>query len=95
MAPPPRFKQMVDTSRDEASLAVRLYNDPAEPRSFESFVVHVHLAWLYLLHAELTRDGVDFRYWRMVGKVRRLDKVDDEAKLWELSRCVQERWPSE
>lgn len=95
MAPPTRFMQMVDASKDEASLAVRLYNDPAEARSFESFVVHMHLAWLYLLHAELTRDGVDFRYWRMVGKVRRLDKVDGEPKLWELSRCVQERWPSE
>jgi len=37
---------MVDASRDEAQLAVRLYNDPAEARSFEGFVVHMHLAWL-------------------------------------------------
>ncbi len=34
MAPPPRYMQMVAASRDEASLAVRLYNDPAEIRSF-------------------------------------------------------------
>lgn len=46
LARPPRYKQMVDASRDEACLAVRLYNDPTEPRSFEGFVVHMHLAWL-------------------------------------------------
>lgn len=95
MAPPTRFMQMVEASRDEASLAVRLYNDPSEARSFEGFVVHMHLAWLYLLHAELTRDGVDFRYWTTVGNVRRLVKVDGEPKRWELARCVEERWPNE
>lgn len=86
--------QMVDASRDEASLAVRLYNDPAEGRSFEGFVVHMHLAWLYLLHAEFDRDGTDFRYWRR-DNPRKLDKVDGEARRWELARCVQERWSDE
>jgi hypothetical protein len=57
----------VKASRDEASLAARLYNDAAEVRSFEGFVVHMHLAWLYLLHAELTRDDVDYRYHRTVA----------------------------
>lgn len=93
MAPPPRYMQMVDASRDEAQLAVRLYNDPAEIRSFEGFVVHMHLAWLYLLHAELTRDGVDFRYWHSEGRRRRLDRIDGEPRQWELGRCVRERWP--
>jgi hypothetical protein len=86
--------QMVDASRDEASLAARLYNDPAEGRSFEGFVVHMHLAWLYLLHAEFDRDGTDFRYWRR-DNPRKLDKVDGEARRWELARCVQERWPND
>lgn len=83
---------MVDASRDEASLAVRLYNDPAEVRSFEGFVVHVHLAWLYLLHAEFTRDHVDYRYWQR-DNPRRLEKVDGEPKRWELARSARERWP--
>src|SRR4051812_24964420 len=86
---------MVDASKDEAALAVRLYNDPAEPRSFEGFVVDMHLAWLYLLHAELTKGGIDYRYWTTVGKVKRLVKVDAEPKRWELARCVEEKWPSE
>jgi len=86
--------QMVEASRHEAALAVRLYNDPAETRSFEGFVVHMHLAWLYLLHAQLERDGTDYRYWKPArdGRAVRLDKVDGEPKRWELSKCVQERW---
>lgn len=83
---------IVDASRDEASLAVRLYNDPAEVRSFEGFVVHMHLAWLYLLHAQLTRDGVDYRY-RRKDNPRLLEKVGGEPKRWELTRCIKERWP--
>ena len=71
---------------------MRLYNDPAETRSFEGFVVHMHLAWLYLLHAEFIRDGIDFRYWDARYK-RRLLRVDGEPKRWELERCLKERWP--
>jgi hypothetical protein len=82
---------MINASQAEGCLAVRLYNDPAEGRSFEGFVVHMHLAYLYLLHAELTRDGVDFRYRRR-DNPRRLEKIDGEPKRWELGRCVAERW---
>lgn len=83
---------MVQASREEACLAVRLYNDPVEVRSFEGFVVHMHMAWLYLLHGELTRSGVDFRYRRR-DNPRLLEKVDGEPKRWDLARCVTERWP--
>jgi hypothetical protein len=86
---------MVDASRDEAQLGVRLYNDPSEPRSFEGFVVHMHVAWLYLLHAEFTRDAVDFRYWRPQGRRRRLERVDGEPKRWDLATCVRYRWPQQ
>jgi hypothetical protein len=91
VARPKKHWHIVKASRDEASLAARLYNDPAEVRSFEGFVVHMHLAWLYLLHAELTRDDVDYRYHQ--ENPRLLLKVDGEAKRWELARCVAHRWP--
>lgn len=94
MAPPSKFMQMVEASQDESQLAVRLYNDPTETRSFEAFIVHMHVAWLYLLHAEYARDKVDYRYWRTVGKRRFLDRVDGEPKEWELAKSVRERWPS-
>lgn len=54
----------------------------------------MHLAWLYLLHAEFTRDGIDYRYWDPKFK-HRLLRVDGEPKRWELERCLRERWPDE
>lgn len=94
MARPPRWQNTLDASVEEACLAVRLYNDPAERRSFEGFVIHMHLAWLYLLHAEFIRDGIDFRYWDKNFK-RRLQRVEGEPKRWELERSMKERWPTD
>lgn len=54
----------------------------------------MHMAWLYLLHAQFVRDDVDFRYWDKQFK-KRLVKVDGEAKRWELERSMAERWPSD
>lgn len=82
---------MLEASADEACLAVRLYNDPAQPRSFEAFVVHMHLAWLYLLQARMTRDGDDYRYPDR-NHPRRFVKVDGEYKRWDLSKMVAFRW---
>jgi hypothetical protein len=87
---------MVQASKAEALLAVEFYNTTGERRSLEAFVVHMHLAWLYLLHAELLRDRVDFRYWEVrADRRRRLVRVDGDAKTWELGRCARERWPKE
>ncbi|WP_140404108.1 MULTISPECIES: DUF3644 domain-containing protein [unclassified Nocardioides] len=92
MARPPRWQGTLDASIEEACLAVRLYNDPAENRAFEGFTVHMHMAWLYLLHAVFLRDGVDFRYWDPTRK-NRLVKIDGEPKCWELERSMKEHWP--
>jgi hypothetical protein len=62
--------QRAEASRDEAQVAVRFYNDPSAMRPFVDSVVHMHLAWLYVLHAELTPDEVDFRYSRSHDLVR-------------------------
>lgn len=78
----------LQAAKNEARLAVDLYNRPTEPRSLEGLVVHMHLAWLYMLHAQFLRDGVDFRYREKDG--RRFVKVDGEPKTWELTRCLEE-----
>lgn len=91
MPRPPRWTPTLDAARREATLAVRLFNDPTEPRAFEAFVVHMHVAWLYLLHARFARDGIDIRYRRR-DNPRYFEKVDGEHKRWELARCAQERW---
>ena len=92
MARLPNWTATLRAARDEAVLAVRLYNDAAEARAFEGFVVHMHVAWLYLLHARFIRDSIDYRY-RERDNPHRFVKVDGEYKRWELARCVEERWP--
>lgn len=92
MARPPSWSTTLSAACDEAVLAVRLYNDATEARAFEGFVVHMHVAWLYLLHARFVRDKIDYRYPDK-DNPRRFLKVDGEYKRWELARCVEERWP--
>lgn len=83
------WRTMLEGAIDEAVLAVDLYNQPRQSRRLEGFLVHMHLAWLYLLHAEFKKSGVDYRYRLPNG---RFDRIDGEPKTWDLSRCVQERW---
>ena len=79
-------------SKTEACFAVDLYNRSSRERSLEGFVVHMHMAWVYLLHARFERDNIDFRYW-LNG--RRLERVDGEPKTWSLARCLREEFPDE
>ena len=87
--PRPLWASILETAKDEAVLAVDLYNRPRQARTLEAFFVHMHLAWQYLLHAEFQRAGIDYRYRDDRG---RLIRVDGEAKTWELQRCIKERW---
>jgi len=70
---------------------VDLYNRSSSERSLEGFIVHMNLAWLYLLHARFDRDGIDFRYWEKGH--RRLARVDNEPRTWELARCLVKEYP--
>jgi hypothetical protein len=49
----------------------------------------MHIAWLYLLQAELKHDGGK-PYYRLPNG--RYERVDGERKTWDLQRCVRERW---
>ena len=86
--PASRWRGMVKASQQEALLAVDLYNRRGNDRLLEAFFVHMHIAWLYLLHAECDRAGTDYRYWNAEGH---LIRVDGEPKTWELHRCVENR----
>ena len=46
MARRPKWHATLTAARQEAILAVRIYNYTVEPRAFEGFVVHMHMAWL-------------------------------------------------
>ena len=90
--PAPRWRGMVKASQQEALLAVDLYNRRGNERLLEAFFVHMHIAWLYLLHAECVRAGADYRYRDAAG---RLIRVDGEPKTWELQKCVENRWSAQ
>ena len=85
------WRRMVDASRQEALQAADHFNQPSGRRSLEGFFVHMHMAWLYLLHARFRRDGVDYRYRLRNG---RFERIDGEPKTWDLKRCTQEGWTS-
>jgi hypothetical protein len=82
---------MLRASRGEAMLAANMYNDSSQPRSFEGFVVHMHLAWLYLLQARFTRDNVDYRFRRR-NNPRLFERIEGEIKCWDLAKSVKEHW---
>jgi len=71
---------------------VEFFNRPAGRRPLEAYLVHMHIAWLYLLQAEFVRHEINF-YYRDPQRPSRYAKVDGERKSWELTRCVRERWP--
>lgn len=90
MAARPKWWHILQGSRHEALLAVDLYNRAALERSLEGFILHMHIAWLYVLHARFLRDDVDYRYRK---DNRQFVRVDGEIKSWDLGRCLGEAFP--
>ncbi len=82
---------MVIAAREEALQAVEIHNSPLSPRPLEGFLVHMHIAWVYLLHAGFAKSGVDYRYRLPNG---RYDRVDGDPKTWDLTKSIKERWPA-
>jgi hypothetical protein len=69
VAPRPKWWHQLQASKQEALLAVDLYNRSGRTRQMEAFVVHMCMAWLKLLQARWERDRQDFyvrnaRGWR-------------------------------
>lgn len=92
MAPRPRWHHTVEAAKAEALTAVEIYNSPTSLRPLEGFLVHMHVAWLYLLHAGFEKSKTDYHY--KDSKTGRYVRVDGERKSWELQRCIEHRWPS-
>lgn len=92
MSRPPKWHEMLEMSRDEALNAVEFYNRPASRRSLEAFLVHMHIAWLYLLQAGFQKSGINYHY-RDSKNPRRYQKIDGERRAWDLEQCTKMRWP--
>jgi hypothetical protein len=95
MAPRSRAWHILQTAKQEALLAVDLYNRANRDRSLEGFIVHMSIAWLYLCHAIFTQKGVDFRYWEKVDGRKRLKRENGEPLTWDLRRCLRELYSDE
>jgi Domain of unknown function (DUF3644) len=92
LAPRPRWHRILQESRRQACVAIDFYNKPGAERSYLDFVVHMHLAWQYLLHAECERQKQDYRY--RDSRTGKLQKTrEGECKTWDLYRCLEWRYP--
>ncbi len=88
----PKWWRILDESRRQACVAVDFYNRSGDRRSYHDFVMHMHTAWLYLLHAEFERRKVDYLYRNPRGHA--LKTKDGDKKFWDLEKCARERFPN-
>jgi hypothetical protein len=83
--------ELIAKAKQAAIGAIRGYNDPATTFKSETFIVLMVIAWTYLLHAYYRGRGIDYRYFRAVGKRKRYDRTARGAyKYWELERCLND-----
>jgi hypothetical protein len=68
-----KWQHMVMASRAEALTAVEIHNSPLSLRPLEGFLVHMHIAWLYLLHGEFEMAGTPFFYTTKSGSRIQID----------------------
>lgn len=89
MARPLAWRHTLDEARRQALVAIDFYNRPGDRRSFSDFIVHIHLAWQNLLHADRMRRKAEI-FYRESG-VRRIfnRNPDGSKKTWDLSQCLK------
>jgi len=85
-----RWRSTFDASKEEALLAVDLYNQSRRPRRLEGFFVHMHMAWLYMFEAQYQRERIDYHYRLPNGH---FERVDGEPKTWDLSMFARKELP--
>ncbi|BEH03097.1 hypothetical protein brsh051_23780 [Brooklawnia propionicigenes] len=89
MARPPAWKHTLEEARRQALVAIDFYNRPGDRRSFADFIVHIHLAWQNLMHADRMRRKVEI-FYRENDKRRTFKRnPDDSKKTWDLSQCLK------
>lgn len=92
MARPPAWRHTLDEARRQALVAIDFYNRPGDRRSFSDFIVHIHLAWQNLLHADRIRRKAEIFYRESGGQRRFKRNPDGSKKTWDLSRCLRDEF---
>lgn len=89
MGRPPAWRHTLDEGRRQALVAIDFYNRPGDRRSFSDFIVHIHLAWQNLLHADRMKRKVEI-FHRETGPQRRFRRNPDGSKrTWDLTQCLK------
>jgi hypothetical protein len=89
MARPPAWRHTLDEARRQALVAIDFYNRPGDRRSFSDFIVHIHLAWQSLLHADRMRRNAEI-YYREPGPRKVFKRNPDGSKrTWDLAHCLK------
>lgn len=92
MVMPAVWTHTLSESKRQALVAVDFYNRAGDRRSYLDFVIHMHLAWQNLFHADRMRRGENICY-RKAGKAVRYEKFPDGTrKTWDLMKCLTEEF---
>lgn len=82
-----RGDELLIKAREAMIAAVQMFNGAGLNFRAELFIVTTIIAWTYLLHAWLRREGIDYRYKDAAGVVERTKQGAD--KYWELGKCLR------
>ncbi len=82
-----KTKNILESSRDSALLAVEIYNKPRTPFRSENYITLMVMAWTKLFHAYFYNSVGDKYYYK--HKNGRYQKIDGEKKTWELKTCMK------
>ncbi|MDP3114371.1 MAG: DUF3644 domain-containing protein [Candidatus Cloacimonadaceae bacterium] len=89
--------ELVTKSRESALAAVQIFNSPMITFKSEIYIVLMHIAWTYLLHAYYRKHNIEYRYFTQKGNRRVYDRTKKTVKgkpraykYWELERCLNE-----
>lgn len=86
-----RGDELLIKAREAMIAAVHVFNSSGITFRAELFIVTSIIAWTYLMHAFLKREGCDYRYYRTVGGQREIAKTHCGAeKYWDLARCIRD-----
>lgn len=85
----PTAKVLVTKSQEAALAAVQAFNNPLITFRAEIFIVLMHIAWTYLLHAHYCGKGVDYRRPNRRGGRGKFERTRGGGHVyWGLRECV-------
>jgi hypothetical protein len=88
--PKPPWWHTLQTSKNEAVLAIDLYNRSGKERQLEAFIVHMSLAWLRLMQAKTERDSGERSLYSLDKRGHRQRAKDGDWVMKPLSALTDE-----